>query len=83
MTQAVIEWFYTFTNQNKGNKMVKYHVVEEGSSVTWTSFFSLEEAIKAVSNKAKPYYIYKQNTFSTESCGVWYNGSKIADEKDW
>jgi hypothetical protein len=63
--------------------MAKYQVVEEGSNVTWAGFSSLEEAIDAVSNKAKPYYIYKQNTFSTESCGVWYNGSKIANEKTW
>ena len=63
--------------------MAKYQVVEEGSSITWSGFSTLNEAINAVSNKAKAYYIYEQNTFSTKSCGVWKNGQKIANDKFW
>ena len=63
--------------------MAKYQVVEEGSSVTWTGFSSLQEAIDAVSKKAKAYYIYEQDTFSSKSCGVWKDGRKIADEIYW
>ncbi len=63
--------------------MAKYQVVEEGSSTTWAGFSSLDDAIDAVSNKAKAYYIYEQSAFSTKSCGVWQNGQKIANEKSW
>ncbi len=63
--------------------MAKYQVVEEGSNITWAGFSSLDEAINAVSNKAKAYYIYEQNAFSTKSCGVWKNGQKVANERFW
>jgi hypothetical protein len=70
-------------NSNTTVETAKYHVVEKGSSLTWTSFSSLEEAKEAIRNKANPYYIYKQNKFSTESYGVWHNGSKISEQKNW
>jgi len=63
--------------------MATFKVVEEGSSTTWAGYSSLEEAVDAVSNKEKAYYIYEQGTFSTTSCGVWKNGQKIANEKSW
>jgi len=63
--------------------MAKYQVVEEGSNTTWAGFSTLNEAIDAVSNKAKAYYIYEQGTFSATSCGVWQNGQKIAEQKFW